>query len=133
MEFLKKLLLNDFLDPKMPLTVYKFTTKEEVENKVKSLNTGVVIVLGLRPCGPCDVLENFIKTWRPDLPINLFELRAPDFTDMEDYREKFNLMRFPTVAIVDKDMTVVESKMIPGGNKDLFTDLVMKHKTLFTQ
>lgn len=92
-----------------------------------------VIVLGLKPCGPCDVLGNFIKTWRPDIPINLFELKAPEFEDMETYREKFDLERFPTVAIVDKDMNVLETKLIPGGNKNIFTDLVMKYKDSFTQ
>lgn len=117
----------------MPLTVYKFTKKEEVENKIKSLGTPAVIVLGLKPCGPCDVLGGFIETWRPDITVNLFELKAPDFEDMESYREKFSLERFPTVAIVDKDMNVLEVKQIPGGNKEIFKALVDKYKDNFTQ
>ncbi|EOB14355.1 hypothetical protein NBO_29g0037 [Nosema bombycis CQ1] len=115
----------------MPLTVYKYAKKEQVEEKIKSLQTGAVIVFGIRPCGPCTVLESFINSWRPEISINLFELKAPEFEDMEDYRKKFDLKLFPTVSIVDKNMKIVETQIIPGGNKNVFINLVMKHKSLF--
>ncbi|WUR03798.1 thioredoxin [Vairimorpha necatrix] len=95
------------------LTRHKnFTKFADVQKKISNLNKDVLLFFGSEQCPPCKVLSQLLDKFETNKDLVVFELKRPDFEDMEICKEKYNLTHFPTLIKVDKNMN--KMKMVMG-------------------
>lgn len=116
----------------MPITSYDCSEMraDDIRAKIRSTHAPALLKFSSEGCPPCRALKTDLDGYRTDLAINIFELKRTQNSDLGALMEKYEITSFPTLVVVDENLTEVDKVIGYSGASGLHR-FIEKHRGCF--